>query len=353
MRVGDAVITVRRRRVATRLAVFAASLAVLTCVPGAIALNQMVGTVTVDSAVTTDSTTIESTPVVEAPTLEPAPVLLAPVEPVIVEFVIVEPAPVEPAPVAAAPPAEPQPAPVEPAAVVEPAPPAQPTPDPVPLSAVTEPTPAAPQEVIVAVQDAPAVSAGEAPATTTTDPAPVAPSGDPVDLGTLASMATAVDSVIAPERPATESPLITPLITPLVVPIVQRLGAGLLLPYMRPQAFGPPPPFGTVIDAASAMASPRPSHPPAEATHVAADLPFGFAAPPGGWTDDSAGILALLMGFLPLGLPDGKSSLTQETQTALILMGALLAVLPFFAASFRDRRRRGPRGFATLALRPG
>jgi hypothetical protein len=64
-------------------------------------------------------------------------------------------------------------------------------------------------------------------------------------------------------------------------------------------------------------------------------------------------MLAFLMGLLPLGLPDGKSSLSGSTQLAVLLMGALLMLIPFFSNPISDRRRRGPRGFATLALRPG
>ncbi len=337
-----------------RVVVCVAVLTGLICVPGAMALVAVVDAVAVVDPAAIDTTatvtpTVTATPVTE-PVLAPAPVAPAPVvqEPI-------APAPVAPvavAPVAVAPDAATPPPLVDPVAVATPAPTpaAQATPDPTVPSAVTQPTPAAPQEIIfIAVQEAPAAVVGaDAPAISPA--APIAASADQVDLSTLAVAAVVVGSTLAPVKVAAEPSVITPL----VVPIVQGLGAGLLLPFVSPKTFGPPPPsFGRVVEAPTAVAQRVQTHSPAQATHVAADLPFGFAAPPGGWTGEGAGILALLMGFLPLGVPDGKSSLTHQTQAALILIGALLMVLPFFASPLRDRRRRGPRGFATLALRPG
>ncbi len=329
-----------------RVLVCVAVLTGLICVPGAMALVAVVDAVAVVDPAAIDTTatvtpTVTATPVAE-PVLVPAPVASAPV--------VQE--PVAPAPVAVAPDAATPPPLVDPVAVATPAPTpaAQATPDPMVPSAVTQPTPAAPQEIIfMAVHEAPAAVVGaDAPAITPA--APIAASADQVDLSTLAVAAVVVGSTLTPVKVAAEPSVITPL----VVPIVQGLGAGLLLPFVSPKTFGPPPPsFGRVVEAPTAVAQPVQTHSPAQATHVAADLPFGFAAPPGGWTGEGAGILALLMGFLPLGVPDGKSSLTHQTQAALILMGALLMVLPFFASPLRDRRRRGPRGFATLALRPG
>ena len=325
-----------------RVVVCVAVLTGLICVPGAMALVAVVDAVAVVDPAAIDTTaTVTATPVAE-PVLAPAPVAPAPV--------VQE--PVAPAPVAVAPDAATPPPLVDPVAVATPAPTpaAQATPDQTVPSAVTQPTPAAPQEIIfMAVHEAPAAVVGaDAPAITPA--APIAASADQVDLSTLAVAAVVVGSTLTPVKVAAKPSVITPL----VVPIVQGLGAGLLLPFVSPKTFGPPPPsFGRVVEAPTAVAQPVQTHSPAQATHVAADLPFGFAAPPGGWTDEGAGILALLMGFLPLGVPDGKSSLTHQTQAALILMGALLMVLPFFASPLRDRRRRGPRGFATLALRPG
>ncbi len=344
----DAGITIRHRRLVMRVVVCVAVLTGLICVPGAMALVAVVDAVAVVDPAAIDTTAtvtpaVTATPVAE-PVLVPAPVAPAPVvqEPV-------APAPVAVAPVAVAPDAATPPPPlVDPMAVATPA--AQATPDPTVPSAVTQPTPAAPQEIIfMAVQEAPAAVVGaDAPAITPA--APIAASVDQVDLSTLAVAAVVVGSTLTPVKVAAEPSVITPL----VVPIVQGLGAGLLLPFVSPKTFGPPPPsFGRAVDAQTAVAQPVQTDSPAQATHVAADLPFGFAAPPGGWTGEGAGILALLMGFLPLGVPDGKSSLTHQTQAALILIGALLMVLPFFASPLRDRRRRGPRGFATLALRPG
>ena len=343
----DAEITIRHRRLVMRVVVCVAVLTGLICVPGAMALVAVVDAVAVVDPAAIDTTatvtpTVTATPVAE-PVLVPAPVAPAPV--------VQE--PVAPAPVAVAPDAATPPPPlVDPVAVATPAPTpaAQATPDPMVPSAVTQPTPAAPQEIIfMAVQEASAAVVGaDAPAITPA--APIAASADQVDLSTLAVAAVVVGSTLTPVKVAAEPSVITPL----VVPIVQGLGAGLLLPFVSPKTFGPPPPsFGRVVEAPTAVAQPVQTNSPAQATHVAADLPFGFAAPPGGWTGEGAGILALLMGFLPLGVPDGKSSLTHQTQAALILMGALLMVLPFFASPLRDRRRRGPRGFATLALRPG
>ncbi len=319
----NAVFTTRHRRRAMRVVVFAALVAILAFAPGAMALETLADAV----AVTTDTTAVD-----------PAP------------------GPVAPAPVVAepdvAPSAEPPPPPPpDPVAIVEPVPVAavQPAPDP-PPSAVTEPTPAAPQEVILVVQDAPAVVLGAEPVTGTltgSDSGLVATVGDQLNPGALATpLIVGTSSQTPPADPSK--------ITPLVAPIVQTLGSGLLSPYVRSETFGTQFAVGgAVVSHVAAAPLPLPVHPPAQATRVAAESPFGFALPHGGWTGQGAGVLALLMGFLPLGLPDGKSSLTQETQTALMLMGALLIVLPFFASLIRDRRRRGPRGFATLALRPG
>ena len=323
---------IRHRRLVMRLMVCVAVLTTLTCVPGAMALVAVVDAVAVVDPAAIDTTATVAPTVTATPVAEPA----------------LAPAPVAVAPVAVAPPPL-----VDPVAVATPAPTpaAQATPDQTVPSAVTQPTPAAPQEIIfMVVQEASAVVAGANAAPAITPVAPIAPSADQVDLSTLAVAAVVVGSTLTPLKVAPEPSAITPL----VVPIVQGLGAGLLLPFVSPKTFGPPPPsFGRVVEVPTAVAQPMRTHPPVQATPVAADLPFGFAAPPGGWTGEGAGILALLMGFLPLGVPDGKSSLTQQTQAALILIGALLMVLPFFASPLRDRRRRGPRGFATLALRPG
>jgi hypothetical protein len=346
-----------------RLAVFAALFAILAFAPGAMALDQMVDAVAVDAAVTTDTTavvtttttdttavvaatTIDTTAVVAAAVVAPAPLPPAPVEPAVV---VAEPVVVAPP---AAPPPPPPPVPVAvadpaPAPVVSPAPAATP-------SAVTQPTPAAPQEIIVAVQDVPAVVAGAAgPAITLSGTVSGLVATGSASTGPVALAAPLIVGAFA-MSPAGKPTADSSPITPLVVPIVQTLGSGLLSPFVRPETFDPQIALeGAVASTVTGAPRPVPTDRPAQATQVAADLPFGFAAPPGGWSGEGAGILALLMGFLPLGLPDGKASLTQQTQTALLLMGALLIVLPFFASPIRDRRRRGPRGFATLALRPG
>ena len=336
---GRGVAVVSLRRAAKGSVLFAIMSAFLMWVPGALALDQVVDSTTVESSVTDTTlagdatapvdTTVTETPVVVEPP-PPEPVVSAP----------------PPEPVASAPPPEPvasapPPAPVAPDPVVAQVPlPLDSTPPP----PIADPTPTAPQDVIVSVHIASPVATGETNTITVTgsDTAAVAPRLDVADPTPAATPAT--------EPPAVAQPATEPsVITPLVIPIVQTLGPGLLAPYVRPDTFGPQRPAPDTVGAPARAPTPTPAR-PAQASPVA---PFGIAVPTGGWSGHSAGMLALLMGLLPLGLPDGKSSLTGQTQIAVLLMGALLVLIPFFASPLRDRRRRGPRGFATLALRPG
>jgi hypothetical protein len=219
--------------------------------------------------------------------------------------------------------------------------------DPTPPAA----TPPPPPDVTIAVHDASPVASiavTDAISATGSDTGTVAPRLDVVDPTTSMEATNAVGPTTAPA--SGQSAVESSIITPLVVPIVQTLGSGgLLTPYVRPETFGPQASEQHTRGAPPTTTAPLPER-PAQASSV---TPFGIAVPTGGWSGHSAGILALLMGLLPLGLPDGKSSLGGSTQLAVLLMGALLMLIPFFASSIRDDRRRGPRGFGALALRPG
>ena len=334
---------VSSRRTARRLTLLSVVFGLFLWVPGAFALDTMVDTpaggAAAPAAPVADPAPVAPDPVAVAP--DPVPVVpdLTPVAP---DPVAVAPDPV-PVPVASAPVAiVPDPAPVappNPIAVVTPVDPAPPTASPAP------PTP----DVTVAVHDASTVAGSvvaDAIAVTASDTGTAVTRLDVSDP-TSTGVANAVVPTIAPAagQPARESSIITPL----VVPIVQTLGPGLLAPYVRPETFGPQASQPNKQGAPPAAPAPMPER-PAQANSV---TPFGIAVPTGGWSGHSAGILALLMGLLPLGLPDGKAALAGPTQLAVLLAGALLMLVPFFASFIRDDRRRGPRGFAALALRPG
>ena len=320
----------RHRRAAGRLTLLAATLALLTFVPGAVAFDPLLDAGALDTTAVIDATATDTPAPGELTTFLDTPVTdpLAPVD---------TPPPVEPtppivaAPIVIVPPVDPVPvAPVDPVAI-DPAAPVTPTPD---------PTPVATPNVI----DAAPVTGGETNIISVTGSDTVVVTARPEVVETSPPVTTVTPM---PAR-TTEAPSV---ITPLVVPIVQTLGPGLLSPYVAPETFGAQPPT-------HAAAGPRTRAPvdgpatPAQASPVSFDL-FGVALPTGGWSGQSAGMLALLMGLLPLGLPDGKFSLGGQTQIAVLLMGALLMLVPFFASFLRDDRRRGPRGFAALALRPG
>jgi hypothetical protein len=209
------------------------------------------------------------------------------------------------------------------------------------------PTP--PPDVTVAVHDASQAASSvvtDALSVVAADTGTVAPRLDVSDPAAM-GVTSAVDPTTAPA--SGQSAMESSIITPLVVPIVQTLGSGLLAPYVRPETFGPQTSVPNTRGAPPTAPASIPER-PAQATSFTT---FGVALPTGGWSGHSAGILALLMGLLPLGLPDGKSAPGGPTQLAVLLMGALLMLVPFFAISIRDDRRRGPRGFGALALRPG
>ena len=342
---GVGVAIVNHRRAARRMTLLAVVFALLACVPGAFALEQVVDVAAVDTAVDT-AATIDTKSAVDATaavdTTATAPTVI--VDP---------PPPADPTP----PPADPLPpeplvtaaplAPVVPDPVAVSPPPVDPTPV-APTPPPADPVPAAPQDVMIAVHGASPVVTGETNTITVTasNATPVLPRVEPAVSSPAAAPVSADQSTPAVSaQPATESSVITPL----VVPIVQTLGPGLLAPYTSPETFGPQRSAPNTTTARPAAPHPPPPR-PAQASPV---MWFGGAVPTGGWSGESAGMLTFLMGLLPLGLPDGKSSLAGQTQLAVLLMGALLMLIPFFASPLRDRRRRGPRGFATLALRPG
>ena len=309
------VAVVNHRRTAGRLTLLSVLAALVLWVPGAVALDAVVDTTSVDTTASMEAAPI--TPVASEPVaIIPAPVPVTP-----------DPIAIIPAPVTVAPPV--------PTTVVVP----------------VDPTPP-PQDVMVAVHDAtPVTSTAVADAITVagSDTATVAARLD-LATPTPTGVTNAVDSTAPTTTPVSgQSAMASSVITPLVVPIVQTLGSGLLAPYVRPETFGPQTSAPNTVGAQPTRPAPMPAR-PAQASSI---TPFGIAVPTGGWSGHSAGILALLIGLLPLGLPDGKSTLGGPTQLAVLMMGALLMLVPFFASSIRDDRRRGPRGFAALALRPG
>lgn len=330
--------TIGRRHTATWLIRVSIVLAILAWVPAALGVDPPVEGVTGDPALTVAPAVADTT--VADPTV------VSPPPPV-----------VDAAPVAQDPAALPPPPPAEPVVALDV------TPAPVPSvvaaasepaqSVVTESTPAAPQEIFIVVQDTPVVT----PAPEAAAPAPVGfESGAPPLTTDQIGPDTGATAVVAQSSTllAQKADAGRPVMAPLIVPMVQTLGSGLLSAYERRQAFGSGLASGQMVRRGeTAGPTPTTTHERSRATPALADMPFGFVAPPGGWSGQGAGILALLMGFLPLGVPDGKSSLTLETQAALLLIGGLLMIIPFFAFPLRDRRRRGPGGFATLALRPG
>ena len=308
------VAVVNHRRTAGRLTLLSVLAALVLWVPGAVALDAVVDTTSVDTTASIDAAPI--TPVAS----EPVAIIPAPV-PVTPDPIAIIPAPVPVAPL--------------PTTVVVP----------------VDPTPA-PQDVMVAVHDATPVTStavADAISVAGSDTATVAARLD-LATPTPTGVTNAVDSTAPTTTPVSgQSAMASSVITPLVVPIVQTLGSGLLAPYVRPETFGPQTSAPNTVGAQPTRPAPMPAR-PAQASSI---TPFGIAVPTGGWSGHSAGILALLIGLLPLGLPDGKSTLGGPTQLAVLLMGALLMLVPFFASSIRDDRRRGPRGFAALALRPG
>jgi hypothetical protein len=74
---------------------------------------------------------------------------------------------------------------------------------------------------------------------------------------------------------------------------------------------------------------------------------------PANGSSSASGVLAFFMGLLPFAPADGKGMVGPASQLAILVLLALIAAYPIFSSPLRDLRRRGPRGFATLALRPG
>ena len=336
----ETALTIGRRLTATWLTCVTVLLTILAWVPAAVGVVPPVDAVAVELVPASVPPAADTIPV--APAVSPPPPAVVEAAPVAAQ---------DPVVAATPPPAEP----VVTGEVAAPpvAPAAPPASEPTQVVA-TEPTPAAPQEIIILVMpDAPAAT----PTPETATPVPVgsepglpAQTVDQIGPDSGASAAAQSSTLVAPNADAGGRPVMAPLI----VPMVQTLGSGLLSAYERLQSFGSDLAPGQTVGRDEAT-GPTPVTPnePSRATTAPADVAFGFVGPPGGWSGQGADILALLMGFLPLGVPDGKSSLTHETQAALLLIGGLLMVIPFLAVPLRDRRRRGPRGFATLVLRPG
>jgi hypothetical protein len=70
-------------------------------------------------------------------------------------------------------------------------------------------------------------------------------------------------------------------------------------------------------------------------------------------SSSASGILAFFMGLLPFAPSDGKGMVGPASQFAILVLLSMIAAYSVFSSPLRDSRRRGPRGFATLALRPG
>ena len=369
----------RTRRMAGPLTLLTLIFALLIWAPGALATGTVLdgpatdGTAAVDATAGTDTTTsvetavtaVDVTPPADAPPAEtPAPVDRA------APSVDPTPAP-DPAPTAEAPPAVPDAPPIDPAppvveAPVVESPVAAVTPDPTPVLGDTvladpvlvDPVPTAPADLIVAIQDAVSTPAGDIQVVTATGADSPAVTSDisPAASTDLGSTPLTTLEATPPADPgkAPESPLITPM----VVPITDALSGGLFAAdlHITPlDRFGAPiPPTPTQAAAmAAAVAEAATTH--AEATPGGGSFILG-AIQGGGLSNQSIGVLALLMGvFLPFGLPggNGKGMLGGQTQLAVLMVGALLLLVRFFLTPIRDERRRGPRGFAALALRPG
>jgi hypothetical protein len=375
------------RRMAGPLTLLALMLTLLTWAPGAFANTTVLDGPATDSTATVDVTpavaaepapappaelttpaaeapvAAEPVPAAEAtpaPTDPPAPVDRAapPADPTPAADPVPDPAPATEVPVIVPEVLAPEPLPVEaPVAAVTP----DPTPAPVDTTTQVDTTPVVSPDVVVAIQEGVTALNGDIQIVTATgSDAPVLSS---VGLDTAAASS---DSGPAPTTPfATEQlpPAAEPtkvpdppLIEPIVVPITDALGGGLFPSDLHIASLDR---FGVPIDsaellAATAMAAADDAAPQPEAT--GSDFLLFGAMPTGGMSSQSFGVLALLMAsFLPFGLPGGggKGLLGGQTQLAVLLMGALLMLIRFFLTPIRDERRRGPRGFAALALRPG
>jgi hypothetical protein len=325
----------RRRRspVAARMALLLAALAACICAPSALGLDAtavdttvVAGPAIVDPALAV----VDPAPIVApdpaltpapAPDPTPAPVVAAP-DPTPAP-VVVAPDPT-PVPVVVAP--DPTPAPV----VVAPAPaPVVVAPDPVPAPIVVAPAPDPPAPVVVAppvVVDVPAI-----PAVTTQDPvlAPTVQQSTPPQT--------------APELGVIALPDPVPVLAP-PVPLASAATPAGAFPMQAMQA---------ARHDARGEPAPLPVTEVAEATPVAAP---GLGLLPGGVGSTGsriAGLLAFMMGFLPFAPPGGKLGIGPPPHLAVLMLGMLLALVAAFSYTLRDVRRREPRGFATLALRPG
>lgn len=290
--------------------------------PAASALDESVNTVVVDAttavdaAATADTTIVDTTTTV---TTDPAP------DPV----VVADPAPPPPPP---------------PAPVVAPAPGAvvAVTADPAP-----PPPPAAPAPSPAPVDTAPVVDATPAPAAATVDTATPtvapAPTQEPQGISVIQDVSS------QPAAPPKPDPAADPPNPGMSTPIVRPLSP--LLPLLPGRMIA-------AIPSRSADRHPATEQPVSretEATPLLRHSPFGLPPPPGETSSGSrvAGLLAFVIGMLPFMPSDGNTSGGPPPQIAILALGTMLAAFAFLMLPLRDRRRSGPRGFATLALRPG
>ena len=293
------------------MAVVLAALAAFIGAPSALGLDAAVDATAVDTTAVATPAVVDPAPVV-TPDPVPAP---APVDPVVV-----------------APDPAPAPAPVDPV-VVTPAP----APTPAPVAVVPDPTPA--PVVVAPAPDPPAPVAVAPPVVIDVPVAPSTTSQDPV-------LPPIVQQITLPQPPET-GVLAKPDDVPVAAPPVPMASAATPAGVFPMQA----------MQAARREADDGSARPPvdevAEATPVAAP---GLGLLPGGADltgSRIAGLLAFMMGFLPFAPLGGKLGIGPPPHLAVLLLGMLLAVAAAFSYTLRDVRRREPRGFATLALRPG
>lgn len=326
----------RRRRLAhpTLLAI----IALLAIAPLAAAADAVV---TDAAPVASETTAVDASTAPPAADTAPAP---AP-DPVPVPDPVPAPAPVVEVPPAPAP----EPAPVvDPVVVVAPDPvptTLEPIPMPQPETAlprtVAAPEPAAaidaiaprPTEVIADVATAaPAAVVEETEADTQ-----VLTSLPQVPLVRLADASASRPKAPTPAQPALpavldENPLTVSLLAPLALTVEQQVARSVREPAAEAVQATPPPEIR---------------------------VPFTFVGPVsrgGGPVDDAsriADLLAYVIGLTPMAPSDGRVTTGPPPTLAILALGAAVAAFAFLMLPLRDRRRTGPRGFATLSLRPG
>lgn len=243
---------------------------------------------------------------------------------------------------------------------VAPAPSAAPAPDPAPQPVTTDPPPADVVPIVTTAVTTTDVKAAP-------DVLPASPLEESVlsDGRTVVHETTAVTTPAASESTTETAARVAPVLVAKERAALPAGSAGpdvapLKAPRLAVDLVGSIVATGTRSDSAAAAGTDTAGAAaggdatvvPARASPAPIRAPWGAMMPPFG-SSRADGVLAFIMSLLPFAPSDGKGMVGPGTQLAILILLSMIAAYPLFSSALRDVRRRGPRGFATLALRPG